>query len=315
MYKVLIIGCGNIGAMYDWESNQILTHAKAFSKVQNVEMFFYDINWERALRVSKHYHGTAVENLEESIENMKFDIISICTPTHFHYDLLKHSIKNNTPVIICEKPVSVDLNEINQLRTFFHPSNSKIIVNYIRRFQPSYLKLKDFITFLLDKDKLTNISIRYQRGFMNNCSHAFDLLQFLFQEPFNPSNFLIIQKSYDHFQSDPTLSGTCKWLNADINVMGLFDVEYSHFEIDLYFRKHKIVICNSGDVIESFSAEQNTNNIVSLLPIHSMSMQNCVSDYMAPVAQKALSLLNGEGCDNFLEALELNQTIMNILNE
>jgi hypothetical protein len=33
MYKALIIGCGNIGAMYDFESESILTQGKGLKQL------------------------------------------------------------------------------------------------------------------------------------------------------------------------------------------------------------------------------------------------------------------------------------------
>ena len=44
MFKIIIIGCGNIGALYDLKSNKILTHAKAFSLIDNFSLYFYDLN-------------------------------------------------------------------------------------------------------------------------------------------------------------------------------------------------------------------------------------------------------------------------------
>jgi hypothetical protein len=44
-----------------------------------------------------------------------------------------------------------------------------------------------------------------------------------------------------------------------------------------------------------------------------MTIRNAIADYMIPVADKAIKLLNYEGDDNFMEALQLNKTILNLL--
>jgi hypothetical protein len=37
MYNALLIGCGNIGAMYEWDNDHILTLAKAYFNSGNVK--------------------------------------------------------------------------------------------------------------------------------------------------------------------------------------------------------------------------------------------------------------------------------------
>lgn len=42
MYKALILGCGNIGAFYDYDTQEVVTHAKAFSEFDNIDVTVYD---------------------------------------------------------------------------------------------------------------------------------------------------------------------------------------------------------------------------------------------------------------------------------
>jgi predicted dehydrogenase len=179
MYKALLIGCGNIGAMYDWDNEQVLTHAKAFSKIDEFEVDYFDINNQQSSMVASRYNGNIIFDLDKAFENDFYDIISICTPTSSHYNLLHKALRGKIPVIICEKPISTIKNEIDELITLYGVSESKVLINYIRRFQLSYQKLKNIIAILQKSDELSSVSIRYQRGFINNCSHALDLLQFL----------------------------------------------------------------------------------------------------------------------------------------
>jgi len=314
MYKALLIGCGNIGAMYDWDNEQVLTHAKAFSKIDEIEVDYFDLNNQQSSMVAGRYNGKAIFDLDKAFENNFYHIISICTPTSSHYNFLNKALKRKIPVIICEKPISTNINEIDELITLYGVSQSKVLINYIRRFQLSYQKLKNIIAILQKSDELSSVSIRYQRGFINNCSHALDLLQFLFHEEFIPANFVINRKDFDHFENDPTISGYCEWMNANINILGLQNVKYSNFEIDLYFRKTKILIQNSGNDILFYSMENINKGIMKLEVQIEKNMSNCLENYMMPVADKALQLLKKNGDDNFNESILLNKTILNILN-
>jgi len=313
MYKALLAGCGNIGAMYDWNNDHVLTHAKAFFVSGLIETAYFDINKEQAAKVSDRYKGRLIENIDKELDNTRFDIFSICTPTNFHFKLLGKALQNSVPVIICEKPVSTELKELELLANLYANSGSKVLVNYIRRFQPAFQKLKDYIAALHETELLTNVSIRYQRGFINNCSHAFDLLQFLFQQPFAPADFIINRKDFDHFQHDPTVSGYCEWLGANINILGLQNVSFSHFEIDLYFKHRKIQIRDAGNQILFFGAVASEPNFSPLVINDTMTMSHSIADYMIPVAAKAISMLENQSDDNFMEALELNKTMLNIL--
>lgn len=314
MYNALLIGCGNIGAMYDWDNDHILTHAKAYFKSGKVNPSFYDLNKEQVQMVANRYNGKVIDNLDLALENSKFDIVSICTPTSTHFTILSNVLKSKTSVIVCEKPISINYNELEQLREIYSNSASKVLVNYMRRYQPSYNQLSNILANFPVNEVLTNISIRYQRGFINNCSHALDLLQFLFKKKFEPQNFIITRREFDHFQNDPTISGQGEWLNASLNILGLRSIKYSHFEIDLYFINKKIQIINSGNEINFFFVEDINSKYPTLAIQNEMNMSNCIADYMMPVIEKTISLINNSDTDNFLESLQLNQTILNILN-
>lgn len=313
MYRVLLAGCGNIGAMYDWSNEHVLTHAKAFHKMGLSDTSYFDINKEQAAKVAERYGGRIIDDIEKELENNHFDIFSICTPTNLHFKLLCKAFQSRVPVIICEKPISSELEELDVLSDLYVSSASKVLVNYIRRFQPAFHKLKNYIAELPEEERLTNVSIRYQRGFNNNCSHAFDLLQFLFQAPFTPNNFMINNRKYDHFKNDPTVMGYCEWMGSDMSVTGLQNVSFSHFEIDLYFKYSKIQISEAGNHISFFSAAKSEPNFSPLVINETMTIRNAIADYMIPVADKAIKLLNHECDDNFMEALQLNKTILNIL--
>ena len=313
MYKALLIGCGNIGAMYDWDNEHVLTHAKAYSKIDEIKVDYFDTNNQQSSMVADRYNGNVIFDLDKAFEK-EYDIISICTPTSTHYNLLCKALKSKAPVIICEKPISTNKNEIDKLISLYGVSESKVLINYIRRFQLSFQKLKNIIAILQKSDELSSISIRYQRGFINNCSHALDLLQFLFKEEFIPENFIINRKDFDCFDNDPTISGYCEWIKANINILGLQNIKYSNFEIDLFFNMTKISIQNSGNDILFYSMENMNKGIKKPQVQVEKNMSNCIENYMLPVAEKVLNLLKNNGEDNFNESILLNKTILNILN-
>jgi predicted dehydrogenase len=313
MYKALLLGCGNIGALYDLDSEEVLTHAKAYTKHPQFELTIFDLNKDLQHNIAEKYNADILNELSDNSFE-KFDCISICTPTSTHFELLSRAINNNIKVIICEKPISNNIAEIVGLENLYHKNNSKVLVNYIRRFQPAYTELKKQLTGILAEERLTNISIRYQRGFINNCSHALDLLQFLTDREINLKNIVISNRVFDHFESDPTLSMNGEWDHTYVSINGLPNVKFSLFEIDLYFEHTRISIQQAGKSISYYHAAKSDLFLQPLLIDSEKSKENCLNNYMNPVIDHAYQLLNGSIThDTFLSTSRLNQLMLNYI--
>lgn len=309
-YKALLIGCGNIGAGYDFDNDSVLTHAKAFSLDPEISFEVSDHNTELAQKVAAKYNvNIAGELTPEYFKN--FDIVSICTPTVTHFNYLENCMAANVPLVICEKPVSLDAAELEQLASKYQTGKSNILVNYIRRFQPGFIGLRDKIEAINKDEQLTNINIRYQRGFINNCSHAFDLVEFLTKQSISIENKIISNRIYDAFPTDPTLTLTGNWGTANFVATGLSNAKFSFFEIDLFFEYHRISIREAGNVIEISKAEQAEN---FFRPLQKLSEEkDCLKDYMKHVLIEAKRVLKGEKEDNFISGVNLASKMLTYL--
>ncbi|PTS95978.1 hypothetical protein DBR11_20055 [Pedobacter sp. HMWF019] len=315
MYKVLVIGCGNIGAQYDKHTDAIQTHVKAWHLNPETAVSIFDLNQSFVQEISDLYGCEIVEDINVDILR-NFDCVSICTPTKTHLDLLEQSFTASVKTIICEKPVSIDFGQLEQLKESYANSNSKVLVNYIRRFLPAFKKLREYILLKLTTEKITNISVRYQRGFINNCSHAFDLIEFLTDKNLTLEEIQSHNRVFDQFDYDPTLSLQAIWGDININVLGLSNVLFSHFEIDIFLEYTKISITNAGDLIEIYEAGK-FNGFLQPLNINTgLTQTNCLKDYMKSVTDKAIELTKGVADqDNFLSSIVLNQKMLKYIKD
>ena len=178
--RALIIGCGNIGGLYDINDvDRVWTHAKALSKTRGWDFAVSDVNEEAARKVALAYNVKSVD-LSSNPDLSSFNLVCLATPTSTHYEYLQVLLKQEVPVIICEKPVVGQLGEADKILRLYEASRSKVLVNYIRRFQPAYIQLKKNLQRKLEIDSCKGINIKYQKGLLNNGSHAFDLIEFLF---------------------------------------------------------------------------------------------------------------------------------------
>lgn len=316
MFKVLIIGCGNIGALYDLKNKNILTHAKAFSKIQEFSLYFFDINFNLAKRVAKKYNGNYLEKINEK-DFKNFNCICISTPTSTHFKFLKYAFNSNIPFVICEKPISNNEKDLRQLLKLYKKNDTKVLVNYIRRFQVSYIRLRKYIINQLKKDDIKKIVIKYQRGFLNNCSHSLDLIQFLTDSDIVLKKNMILSRNNKFSHKDPTISFFGKWNNTEIFILGFEDTSFKIFEIDIFFNNTKIEIKESGNVIDIFtiksSSKFKTNNLVKDV---NKSVNGCMKNYMTSIAEIVKSDLQKNNFnDNFVESLNLNLKMLKIIKK
>ncbi len=313
MITSLVIGCGNIGALYDLDNDKIQTHAKAYYLDPRFSLTVYDLNIDSAKRVANKYNCKILDEINEKTLK-EFDCISICGPTHSHLEYIINGIKNKVKLIICEKPIANNEKELEKAKSSYLNSSTKIVVNYMRRFQPSYHILRDTIRLIKKQEALTNISIRYQRGFLNNCSHAFDTIDFLMEEDFEVSVNCKNAIAYDHFENDPTISLQGTWNNSNIDILGLINVKFSFFEIDFYFESHKISLTESGNTIKIFKSNKKTEFLQPVCLLEDYIQENCLNEQMKNVLEYSYKILKTEiSEDNFLRSIDMNKRMINYL--
>jgi len=308
IYEALLIGCGNIGAGYDLNNEYVQTHLKGYlnSKLFNVSIF--DINETYSKKIAKKYDVNYITEID-TIDFELFDSISIATPTETHYTFLKKALKANVKVIICEKPISLDVEELIQLNELYIKGSSKIFVNYIRRFNSYFIELKAFINSRIVEDQLQTVSIKYRKGFLNNCSHAIDLIEFLTDNKINFSSAQKLKLNYDFFEKDPTFS--CVFINNEIeySFIGLKNTDFIVFEIEFYFKKFRVKILDSGNEIVVEKLDDRNSDIEIIF-----SQKRCLFNYMIPVMNTVIECLKGnKKTDNFHESIDLNKRLLDLI--
>jgi hypothetical protein len=212
-------------------------------------------------------------------------------------------------LVICEKPVDIDPVRLELLLKAYRKTNIKVMVNFIRRFQPEIIRLKREIESIMDEERCINIVITYQRGFHNNGSHAIDLLEYLFDSEIDLSKAKVNYKVFDEFKADPTMSLSCVWNGANVEFIGLAHAEFSHFEMAIYFARKAILLKDGGNVIELFSMPKKSGNFYPKLSLKSRKV-GVIENYMLNVVSHAKRMLKGEEAnDNFVASVNISQRI------
>lgn len=306
MIDVLLIGCGNIGALYDLDNEQVLTYAKAFSLDPDLKVTVYDQNPDVQEKIAVKYGFNTANDLF-SLRFSDFALVCIATPTVSHFDYLQKAILEKVPVICCEKPVTYHPEEVTQLRSLYEQGQSRILVNYIRRFQEGYQQLQQEVTTLLNQgETLQHIRINYKRGLMNNGSHLLDIIQLLTGCNIQTEKHLVTASDFDVFQQDPTLSGILKQDTFDLELIGHAYADYPVFDGVIELSEHQIHITDAGDVWNIYANKDLSQPVLSRTGV--------IHNYMLSVREWLKKMLEDQTInDNFTESLELNNRLLQLI--
>ncbi len=304
--RALLVGCGNIGAGYDLHDDRVITFAKALSRLDEIQLTVSDADEAKAREVAARYN-TGYLGAPSDHDLSSCDIVCLCVPTPLHFELIRRCVAAQVRLIICEKPLVATLAEVTELgRMDLGPT--RIMVNYPRRFQPGYARLREQLAAWLEEEHIAGIEIRYVRGLLNYASHAFDLLELLLDCPFRGECLRVGQFSFDAFPDDPTIVGILDWDRVPVSLLGVVDARYSLFEIDLYTPTRRIEIRDRGNTVRCFEVEQGL-----LRERPEMRQDDAIRDYMVSVIDHALACLAGRAPDNFRQALRLNGEILTLI--
>lgn len=184
------------------------------------------------------------------------------------------------------------------------------MVNYFRRFLPAYSQLKENIISLGANP--THVVVKYQRGLMNNFSHAADLMSFIFGAH-SFENINVSQSVFDEFNDDPTLSFTCAYNKIPVSVIGLAHARYSYFEIEMFFKDKKIHISDNGNKITYHSAVPTDRYYQPLQREQIENEDSLLTENMKYVYQHVVEVFEDRQHDNFISSVKMNRNILQII--
>ena len=181
MKNVALIGFGRIGKM----------HFDKLKKVKSISVkYIIDDFAER----SEDMHGIEVlkaNDLEKVLVKSDLDACIIVTPSNTHVDLIK-KIAPYKKDIFCEKPISFNIEDLEEVKKCVEENGIKFQVGLNRRFDPDFMALKDEIAAKAIGDiqliKITNRDPKrpdpeFVKGsgglFFDFNTHDFDMVHFL----------------------------------------------------------------------------------------------------------------------------------------
>ena len=258
MFKAAVIGCGKIGSELSVDPllrGDVFTHAEAYSRCKGTTLVaLCDSDPARLMAAGALWGTTGLySNALELIAAEPIDVLSICTPTATHAEVLRNILGGtNTPrAILCEKPLGLTLAESEEMAALAESKNVVLATVYMRRYANNFRALKAFI----DKGgigKLQAITGVYIKGTFHNGTHWFDMLRYLAGEV----DFVSALNTLGETRDDPTLDVALRLKSGVFATLRAADhTAYTVFEMELFGTGGRVRIVDSGFEIEVYTPQ------------------------------------------------------------
>ena len=237
-YNAAIIGCGNIAGGFD--SNMKagewpLTHAGAYQYHENLNIVACcDPDIEKRTKFQSDWKVPLSTSSPNELEfaHGEVDVVSICSPTAFHFESIHSALRWKPRLIFCEKPIASNLYDARSLTAVCQDAGVELVVNYSRRWDPDVCRLKSDIT-AGKWGAVHSITGLYNKGVMNNGGHLIDLIQFLFG---SLTVFTSGKALFDYWEHDPSIACLLETEDGVPVTLNIGDAKsYSLFELQIIF--------------------------------------------------------------------------------
>lgn len=262
MLNVALIGLGNIALLFDTNKankTTALSHVKAIFLHEDFNLkYAVDINLNNEEILKDFFSNCQLyTSHDEIIDKNDIDILVIATPTNKHFSILNDFKNNkNIKIFFVEKPLFSISNEYDNLSKDI---KDKIVVNYLRRFSPAFIDLKQRLS---NEDFIEKIVINYCKGLKNNGSHLIDLLNYLFDDlKIKSSSILSSSRGFDESDLCYDLYILISYKNQTIPI---FFISHNHekynlINMDIYTNSQQIRFLNSKGTISYYKITNDLN--------------------------------------------------------
>jgi myo-inositol 2-dehydrogenase / D-chiro-inositol 1-dehydrogenase len=181
--RVGVIGVGRIGRMHA----ELLARRVPGAALAAV----CDANAEAARAVAAELGGRAVDSLDEMLADPHVDAVAICASTDSHAELTVAAARAGK-AIFCEKPVSLDLAEVDRAVAAVEETGVPFQIGFNRRFDPAHQAVREAVASgAIGTPQLVRISsrdpapppleyVRVSGGiFLDMTIHDFDMARYV----------------------------------------------------------------------------------------------------------------------------------------
>lgn len=256
IYRAALIGCGRIGSEFDDDPKrkEVSSHAGAYSATPRTRLVAVsDISAEKLEKCRKKWGvPSAYPDYREMLAKEKPDIVSICTWSPSHLEIVQEAAKHGAKAIFCEKPMADTLESARKIIGICKKGGIILAVNHKRRFDLFHQNVRRMVTGG-KLGKMQQATFYYVAGIANSGTHMLDLLRFYLGDA------EWVQGDFSAAPSgkpdDPNIDAQIRFRNGATAMLQSCDVKgYYMFDMELFGTKGRVSITKSGFGGEYYSA-------------------------------------------------------------
>ena len=202
-YTAAIVGCGSIAH----------AHADGYNLTEGVNLTAVVDPVEAAKRqfMSAYDIPMGFDTIEQMAEQLRPNLVSICTWHPLHAELTEKAAAMGTAGIICEKPMAVSLGEAERMITACDRAGTRLVVGHQRRFSAGWEKGR----LLMAEGaigKPVRVDCNSGDGLLNCGTHVIDGSRFILGDP--PAEWVMgaVERTSNRFERDTPIEDACMGL-------------------------------------------------------------------------------------------------------
>lgn len=305
------MGCGRIASLFsnDPLRKGIVTHASAYAHNNSVSLVTAcDIDSKRLQEFCMRWNiKSGYTDFKEMLRKEQIDILSVCTWESTHYSIMKKALKYGIKAIFCEKPITNNLMDADEIVKLCAKRGVVLAVNHSRRWDIFEQQIRDYI-ITGGLGDIQSVSAYYTAGILNTGTHLLDLLRFFFGE----ARWVWANPEIKEISPDPTIDGYVMYKSGfGCFLHGLNVKNYLMFEVDIYGSKGRLRIQNSGANMKAWRTVESKQfsgyrQLMEIKPLFKNGLRdvlkNAVEDIVKCVKERGVPMSSGS---DGLRALEL----------
>lgn len=258
-YRAGLIGCGRIGCGFDDDPNRgyVSTHAGAYVQTPGVNLVaLADMDETKLVRYGDKFRvGGRYTDCMQMLDRERLDILSVCTWSDTHLDIVRAAAERGVKAVFCEKPMADTLSAADEMIRLCAERGVLLMIDHQRRFDPTHQRIAAYIKSGA-LGRIQQVTCYYTAGVANTGSHLFDLLRFCL------GDVRWTQGRYSQNVSpnpqDPNIDAILGFDSGCLAVLQACDVKaYLIFELAFLGTRGRLRITSSGfDVV--FEAAQDS---------------------------------------------------------
>jgi len=272
-------------------------------------------------KLTRYGAKLGVSSLYRDVESMlskeKPDIVSVCTPTSSHYEVVKIAVQHGVRAIYCEKPIADTLTKADEMVRLCDANGVVLMINHQRRFDPVHQAARQFLKNN-EAGRIQHAMFHYTAGIANTGSHIVDLIRFLISEVEWVQGYHSVNSSQK--PDDPNIDGIMKLSTSSFCSLNAYDVnDFLIFELDIIGTKCRLRLTHSGYGLDYYSvgdshlfsgykelykADTPINTDVSREPL--LEAVNHTVDCIEGKAEPISSGMDGRKALELIEALKMS---------